>query len=321
MLGQTPTRTAVIAALVLVANLHGARSDAVAHDKIKIPASRHGTTGHGGALKHSSDSKINTPSHWRDYVPQESALKSKSLAEELVEAHERARLLQERVGQQNHARLTAPKGTNSANKRVESAQKGDEKSDGAIKSAAKRSGKAVKKAVRSASKSAGVRIHQNDDTDDDDEYDDEVYDDDEDEYEGAEDYEDYTARRTARRRASARLRRKRRLQAQTSTRSRPVALVISVWFLTVQIFWATIGAIRWTGRSIMWTPMTYVGAAVQWSAHTSWRTTRWTGQHAFIGPVRTVSAPLIYLVDGLLFIFVWLPARALRVIVHELYPV
>lgn len=109
---------------------------------------------------------------------------------------------------------------------------------------------------------------------------------------------------------------RRRRRHTTSARSS----ASGIGSLVAKAFWGSISVAQWSSKNIVWTPMTYIGAAVQWSAHSSWRTTRWTGERALIAPARTATAPLIYLIDGLLFIFVWVPAGAIRAVVRELYP-
>lgn len=88
------------------------------------------------------------------------------------------------------------------------------------------------------------------------------------------------------------------------------------WFLA-----ALYAASKWSGRYLLWTPLTTAAEVIRWSASTSWRTTRWTGERAFVGPALTAGAPLLYLAEGLLFIFVWIPARVLGMLIRELYPV
>ncbi|PWN36005.1 uncharacterized protein FA14DRAFT_160922 [Meira miltonrushii] len=114
--------------------------------------------------------------------------------------------------------------------------------------------------------------------------------------------------------AATRLRRRRKVNNSKSFIARVMAIV-------PHIFKSAYAIALWMSRNVVWTPMTYIGGAVSWSAHTSWQTTTWAGERALVGPARTVTAPFVYLIEGLLFIFVWIPARAIKVVVRELYPV
>jgi hypothetical protein len=93
-----------------------------------------------------------------------------------------------------------------------------------------------------------------------------------------------------------------------------------IWASIRWIYFTSYMATKWSGRNLLWLPLRYLGNAVRWSASTSWRTTRWTGERALVGPALTVGAPLIYLGQGLLFIFVFIPVRVIAVLVKELYP-
>jgi hypothetical protein len=94
-----------------------------------------------------------------------------------------------------------------------------------------------------------------------------------------------------------------------------------IWSALVWTLTKTWGGLGWSSRILIWTPATYLAGAIRWSAHTSWNATRWTGERAFIGPALTAGAPLIYLVQGLLFIFVFVPVRIASVVGRELYPI
>jgi hypothetical protein len=103
------------------------------------------------------------------------------------------------------------------------------------------------------------------------------------------------------------------------------ATTTSIWSFAVSAvrngFWIAVAIARYLYNNCVWTPMTYVAVALRWSANASWQTTQWTSERALFGPVRTATAPLVYLVEGLLFIFVMIPARFIRAVVRELYPV
>lgn len=114
--------------------------------------------------------------------------------------------------------------------------------------------------------------------------------------------------------AATRVRRRRKVNDSKSFIARVMAII-------PHLFKSAYAIALWMSRNVVWTPMTYIGGAVSWSAHTSWQTTAWAGERAFVGPARTVTAPFVYLIEGLLFIFVWIPARVIKVIVRELYPV
>lgn len=96
--------------------------------------------------------------------------------------------------------------------------------------------------------------------------------------------------------------------------SRPAQIALS-------LFWIAWNIAAWFSQRVVWTPTMYAAHAVGWAAQTSWRTTRWTGERALVAPALTAGAPLIYLGQGALFLFVWLPARFIAIVVREIYPV
>ena len=105
------------------------------------------------------------------------------------------------------------------------------------------------------------------------------------------------------------------------TGSNNSGIFAGIWSVVLWLSSVLFSASAWSGRHLLWTPSTYVAEAIRWSAHTSWKTTRWTGERALVGPALTAGAPLIYLAEGLLFIFVFIPARILGVLARELYPI
>lgn len=227
---------------------------------------------------------------WSQYVPHNS--QDKSLAEELVEARELSRRHREATKVEN----APPIERAVRNKESTSGQKSKTAPKGGLRQGVK--------ALRKATSKARSRVQD---------YLDDVFEEDEDDEDEDDEDDQWTGpRRSSRGRNSN--------TKKSSTKDGP-SFLERIWWLIVATCHRILLIAGVICTQVVWTPMTYIGAAVKWSASTSWQTTAWTGQHALIGPARTATAPLFYLVDGLLFIFVWTPAKVVRIVVRELYPI
>jgi hypothetical protein len=105
------------------------------------------------------------------------------------------------------------------------------------------------------------------------------------------------------------------------SRTRSNAIGSRIWSSFKWVLGACYLSLAWSGRHLLYIPLKYAVHGLRWSANTSWRTTMWTGERAFVGPALTVGAPVIYLGEGFLFIFVWTPARIASFIAREFYPI
>lgn len=83
-------------------------------------------------------------------------------------------------------------------------------------------------------------------------------------------------------------------------------------------FWCVL---VWIWHYCLAAPILGAWRLTRYSAEGTWRTTTWAGDRAVWRPVRTVAAPLVYLVQGLLFLFVLTPYAVIQRLVRELYPI
>lgn len=228
----------------------------------------------------------NEPERWAQYIP----YTSRSIAEEMSEARRHAReeeskrIQQERHEQEQKVKQEAEEAKEA--KEAAKKTKAKNKADSVLKEAARKAKAATKKTTKKVQAKAEHWLDLDDEEDDDDE------DDDEDGSRGA--------KRSRRR--------KRDLPAR--------AWGAFKWFLAKCYL-----SMAWSGRNLIWTPSKYAVQGIRWSAHKSWRTGRWTSERALIGPALTVGAPVIYLGEGFLFLFVWTPARIANFLARELYPI
>lgn len=237
---------------------------------------------------------------FQSYIP---SSERRTLAEELRAARKAERARAARKLQQQKAALTAEeKPVNTDQDRRDAPNKLQNKPT--TKAATKGIRKGIS-AVRSAGRQVRSTMHHYLDHDDD-EY--EYFDED------GEVITDTDGWQESAPAAATRIHRRRKVNKSKSLIARIMAII-------PHLFKSSYAIALWMSRNVVWTPMTYVGGAMSWSAHTSWQTTTWAGERALIGPARTVTAPFVYLIEGLLFIFVWIPARVIKVIVRELYPV
>lgn len=234
---------------------------------------------------------------FQTYIP---SSERRTLAEELRAARKAERARTARKLQQEKASLPVEEKSVKAENVPEKVQN---------KTPTKAASKGIRKgisAVRNAGRQVRSTMHHYLDHDDEDEY----------EYidENGEVISDTDGWHEVAPAAATRIRRRRKVNNSKS-------VLASIMAIIPHVFKSAYAIALWMSRNVVWTPMTYVAGAVSWSAHTSWQTTTWAGERAFVGPARTVTAPFVYLIEGLLFIFVWIPARVIKVVVRELYPV
>lgn len=239
---------------------------------------------------------------FQKYIP---SSERRTLAEELRAARQAERARAAKIKKVQEEQITSPyegKHVNVDQERTETPKKAQSKTIG-------NTSKGIRKgisAVRSAGRQVRSSMHHYFDHDDEDEY----------EYidEDGEVISDSDGWQESAPAAATRVRRRRKVHPSKSFIAQAMAVI-------PHIFKSSFAIALWMSRNVVWTPMTYVAGAVNWSAQTSWQTTTWAGERAFVGPARTISAPFVYLIEGLLFIFIWIPARVIKVVVRELYPV
>lgn len=90
----------------------------------------------------------------------------------------------------------------------------------------------------------------------------------------------------------------------------------SLLFLT-----ATFRALRAAFRLLLLAPLRTSYRIALYGAGTTWSTTTWAGERAVWRPLRTIFAPVVFLIQGFTFLFVWTPYALVQIIVRELYPV
>lgn len=236
------------------------------------------------------------PERWSQFVPNG----ARSVAAEISEARreaaemERQRILAERREKEEREEKEAEEARQAKAAAVAQSKKSKSKSkdQSTIKKVAQNVKSATKKTKKRVQAKAEKLLQLNHDEEDDE------FDDDDDEEEGEED--GYSRSKSA---------------------SKKKGVAGQVWGALRWLLASSYGGINWSGRHLVWVPSTYAAEAVRWSAHTSWKTTRWTGERALVDPALTAGAPIIYLLEGFLFLFVWMPARAASVIARELYPI
>jgi hypothetical protein len=226
------------------------------------------------------------PERWAQYIP----YTSRSIAEEMSEARRHARqeeskrIQMERQEQEQKVKQEAQEAKQAKDEAKKSKSKN--KAESVIKEAARKAKSATKKTTKKVQAKAEHWLELDDDDDDDE--------DDEDED------------------GSRRYRRSRRRKRDFPAR---------VWGALKWVLAKCYLSMTWSGRNLLWIPSKYAVQGVRWSAQKSWKTTRWTSERALVGPALTVGAPVIYLGEGFLFLFVWTPARIANFLARELYPI